>query len=296
MKSTESKFLASVVKHLQNEEDDPLTALIDEYMKKRNLPKYRHLRLDKIELDLRERVRPGGRLSPSTICGCERQAAFKFLGVMGKKRHDPEAEMIFEDGHWRHYKWGVIFMEMERILGRHRFRVIGIEIPITIDGLMIAGSLDVEIKIKVNGKWRRYVVDFKGANRFAFDKAYRERTPNPTYLRQLLTYMKSRKCKRGMLLFEGKDTNQFFVFPIKVNDSHWAEIRMWCRSILKQMESNKIPPKHPDCNKGNFLSMKCPYKSLCYGNYSDRQLAHHAYKDFPGLEALWEQGLEDAKG
>lgn len=288
--TADTKILANIVRHIQAEEEDPLTPLIDEYLLKRNLPKYRSRRLTKYEFDTEDRPRPGGRLSPSSLCGCERQAAFKFLGVEGVKRTDPDVELIFEDGHWRHHKWGYIFRDMEKVLGRKRFRVISIEEPIVIPGLYVAGSLDAVIAIKVNGRWRRYVVDFKGSNNFSFEKAYRDRSPDPTYQKQILAYLKGRKIRRGILLYDSKNTNNYYIFVVPMTEVAWAEVRLWCRRIVKQLEAQKLPPMHPDCKNGNFLYGRCAFKKICYGKLSDRQIRSEVYVDFPGVKALWEKG------
>lgn len=287
------RVLADMMKHLASSEDDPLTPLIDEYLTKRNLPKFRKKRLKEITLDLDDRPRPGGRLSPSAICGCERQAALKFLGVQGTKKVSPDQELIFDDGHWRHHKWGVIFLDMERVLGRDRFRVVEIEGPIILNKLYVAGHFDVEIRIKVKGKWVRYVVDFKGANKYAFDAAYRSRAPHPTYVKQLLTYMKARKCKRGILLYDSKDNQRFYAFFVKMEKKSWAEVRLWCKRVISQLDDEELPEKHPDCKQGNFLYGRCQFKRICFGNDSDRQIQRKVYKDFPGVDALWELGLEE---
>lgn len=291
--SANQRVLGDLLKHLNDTEDDPLTPLIDEYLVKRDLPKFRKKRLKSITLDLEDRPRPGGRLSPSSVCGCERQAVLKFLGVQGKKKISPDQELIFADGHWRHHKWGVIFQDMERVLGRHRFRVVEIEGPIILNGLYVAGNFDVEIKIKVKGKWLRYVVDFKGANKFSFDTAYRNRAPHPTYVKQLLTYMKARKCKRGILLYDSKDNSRFYAFFVNMESQAWAEVSLWCRSVVEQMEEEKLPPKHPECKKGNFLYGRCMFKSICFGNESNKQLQRRVYEDFPGVDALWELGVAE---
>lgn len=296
--SADSRILDNIVRSMQNSEDDPLTPLIDEYLLKRKLPKYANKRLKSITLDLEERPRPGGRLSPSSVCGCERQAAFKFLGVEGKARVDPDQELIFEDGHWRHHKWQTIFLDMEAVLGRNRFRVVCIEEPTITNSLYIAGHLDAEIKIKVNGKWRRYVIDIKGANNFAFEKTYRDRTPNPTYVKQLISYMKARKCRRGILLFDSKNTNVYYCFMFLMNDKDWGEVSLWCKSVIGYLEDQKLPPRHPDCDNGTFLYNRCPYRAKCFGKTPDRVIQREVYVNFPGVEALWEEGhaLVEAHG
>lgn len=290
VRSADTKILDNIVRSIQNEEQDPLTPLIEEYILKRDLPKYRKKRLKSVTIPLVDRPRPGGRLSPSNLCGCERQAAFKFLGVEGKFRTNPDQELIFEDGKWRHHKWQTMFKDMEKVLGRHRFRVVGVEHPVIIEGLYIAGSLDIEVKIKVKGKWVRYVIDFKGSNNFSFEKAYRDRAPDPTYKKQVITYGKGRKCKRAILLYDSKDKNKFYAFVVPVTAKAWAEVRLWCRRVVEQLEAQELPPMHPDCNNGNFLYGRCPYKALCYGSKSPKQIRREVYMDFPGVKKLWEKG------
>lgn len=282
-------MLGNMVKAMKDEPDDPLTTLIEEYLKKRKMPKYRHLLLSEITLNLQERSRPPGRLSPSSICGCERQAAFRFLGAPIDRGHNATQELIFADGHWRHHKWETFFKEMERILGRKRFRLVGIELDCAIPGLFVGGSLDAEVEIKVNGKWVRYIIDIKGANDYAYKATYNNRAPNPTYVKQLRSYMKARGCKRGILLFESKDKNTFFCFTYEFTNKSWGEIRLWCERVVKKLDEHKLPDKHEDCQNGKFLYGVCDYKPLCFGKRTDRQIAHEVYVDFPGVKAQWKR-------
>lgn len=291
--SPDSKILDRIVKSIASEEEDPFTPLLDEYLIKRNLPKYQDRRLKEITLDLRERPRPIGRLSPSSICGCERQAAFKFLGTEGKRRVDPDQELLFIDGHWRHHKWQTLFYDMEAVLGRKRFRVVHIEAPMVVEDLCIAGNLDIEVEVKVDGKWISYVIDFKGANTFAFDRTYREQAPDATYVKQLITYLAGRGKKRGILLYDSKNTNKTACYVVTMNDQQWGEIQAWCRRVLDQVKAKELPPIHPDCNNGTFLYNRCQYRSLCFGKTPPGQLTREVYVDFPGVKKLWKRGLKE---
>src|SRR4051812_24849656 len=191
--------LSQLIKHMSMEEQDPLTPLIDEYLIERDSSP---TRLTHYNVPLVARGRPGGRLSPSSIGGCRRQAAFKFLGVDGTRKLDPESELIFDDGNWIHHKWQARFRDMEAVLGAKRFKVLGIEKGITIPDLYIAGSYDALIKI--NGK--RYMIDFKSINSHGFGYVYREHKPKDAHIKQLITYCVAKNCKRGMLVYDCKDT------------------------------------------------------------------------------------------
>lgn len=287
--SDDVKMLGNMVKAMKDAPSDPLTPLIEEYLRKRKMPKYRDRLLDEFLLDLRDRPRPPGRLSPSSICGCERQAAFRFLGAPTNKKFDMGTELVFLDGHWRHHKWGVVFREMERVLGSDRLRVVDIELGVSIPELYIEGSLDMEIEVKDGKKWLSIIVDFKGANDYAFRKTYNERSPNPTYLKQLRTYVRARGKKRGILLYENKDKNGFFCFPIKVNDRLWGEIEAWCLRVIRKMEKRKLPEKHPECQSGRFLYGKCDYAELCFGKTGDKQVEKQVYLNFPGVREQWDK-------
>ncbi len=286
--SDDVKMLGNMVKAMRDAPVDPLTPLIEEYLMKRKLPEYQDLLLTEFTLDLRDRPRPPGRLSPSSICGCERQAAFRFLGAPSNRKFDMTLELIFADGHWRHHKWGVLFREMEQVLGSDRFRVVDVELQVSIPHLYIEGSLDIEIEIRVGKKWLSFIIDFKGANDYAFRKTYNDRAPSPTYLKQLRTYVKARGKKRGILLYENKDKNDFFCFPIKINDALWAEIEVWCKRVIKKLNKRKLPDKHPDCKGGKFLYGKCDFAELCFGAKGDKQIEKMVFLNFPGVQEQWD--------
>lgn len=292
----ERRILAAMLRHAKSAEQDPLTPLIDEYLIKREKPQWASKRIKEYTIPILPRVRPPGRLSPSGICGCERAAALKMCGVPGKKRTDPDVELIFEDGIWRHHKWGAIFTDMAKMFPS-RFRLISIEFRIEIRGLFITGHLDAHIQIKVGNEWIDYIIDFKGANEWAWSWAYKRRTPVPTHRLQLVTYIRGVrktgvKVDRGILLYDSKNFNRYYCFPVKFNISEWDEVRVWCRSVLRQVKRKKLPPMHPECDNGNFLANRCVYKHLCYGDMTDNQIERMAYREFKGIDTLWETGLE----
>jgi hypothetical protein len=123
--STETKVIARLLKNMaEATEGEPLSEAIEMYLLKRHRAK-RRLRSHTISMV--PRPRPHGRLSPSSLGGCKREAAFKFLGVEGQVKIDPDLELIFEDGNWRHHKWQALFLDMQAVLGRKNFRVVSFE-------------------------------------------------------------------------------------------------------------------------------------------------------------------------
>jgi hypothetical protein len=285
----DKKILSNLVKHF-SQEDDPLTPLIDKYFMVRNQPKYKDKRIKSIELDLEDRDRTPGRLSPSSICGCERQAALKFLGIEGRKRIDPEAEAIFDDGNWRHHRWQTNFTDMAALFPK-RIRTIAIEEPVRIDRFKVAGHLDVRIEIWWHDEWVPVIGDYKGANQMAYDYVTKQYRPKKEHARQLLSYMKAKKVRKGFVMYENKERQTYQIFWITMTKKLWAEVGEWCDSVLTQMDEKRLPPMHPDCNNGRFLYGKCQFKDLCFGNRSPSEIERMAYEGFDGTEAMWERFL-----
>ena len=282
------RILHNMIRHIKDAADDPFTPLIDLYLLKRlerDAP-----RLETV-IDLRPRYRPGKRLSPSSIGGCERAAVFQFAGIRGAKKINPDTELIFENGDWFHHKWQALFQDMELVLGSDVIEVLGIEEAMRIEDLFIAGHLDIRIKVKLDGKVREVVVDVKSINDRGFKEITANAAPNPKHEEQVTTYAIGKGVKYACLLYENKDTNQVAFYVFKVRKKVWDQVETWCRSVLDQLEAKKLPPKHPDCQKGNFNYERCPHRALCFGDLDRAQLRQMVYKDFPGAKKLWKEGL-----
>lgn len=287
-----SKILDKMMKSMNREDNDPLSPLIDRYLLRRERPEYAHLRLSGHEIDLKPRPRPLGRLSPSGLCGCERQAVFKFLGVEGKKKIDPDTQLIFEDGNWRHHKWQAIFKEMESILGSDVFRCLAIEQRSIIRKLFVAGHLDAIVEINYRGGWEKWVIDVKGINSYGFASIWQAQQPKEDHVRQLIAYMKAKKVRRGALLYEDKNTNRYIVFVITFSEEEWKEVRSWCKRVLKFLRHRELPRRHPECDNGTYLYDKCPYKGLCFGTKKEASIERAVFKDFTSIDDLWQRGLD----
>lgn len=271
--------------------EDFMSHLIDRYIFERALPENRHKRLTEYVIDLKPRNRPPGRLSPSSLGGCSRQSAFTFAGVKGAKRVDPELELIFEDGNWRHHKWQAIFQEMEAILGSDIFRCVSIEKQVTMRKLYVRGNSDAHLEIFDQGEWIPVIVDIKGINKFGFADVFNAQEPKQAHVRQLLAYMKAHKVDTGILLYDCKDDQRYTIFVIRMTPEAWADVKNWIKKLLDEMEHQKLPPMHPECNNGNYLYGKCPYRKLCFGRITNVDLERKLYKKFKGLDVAWEQGI-----
>jgi hypothetical protein len=280
---TDTAVLAKLIKNMKNAEHDPLRPLIDAY----HLEKRRSVeRLREYHIDMVERPRPGGRFSPSSIAGCERKSFFSFVGMPGRSRVDPDLEGIFDDGNWRHHRWQATFHDMEHVLGPDVFKVISIEEYVRIPRLYIAGSLDALVKME--GK--KWVIDFKGINDYGFKYVKQQGAPKIEHVHQLLTYMRARRVRRGILLYENKNNNTTLSFPIEFDPDKWAYIERWVGRVVKQMEREELPEKHVECVRGNFIFEQCAFADHCYGKRSSEKVRRAAYKRYKGVDEMWEHG------
>jgi hypothetical protein len=288
----ETKVIARLLKNMaEATEGEPLSEAIEMYLLKRHRAR-RRLRSHTISMV--PRPRPHGRLSPSSLGGCKREAAFKFLGVEGQVKIDPDLELIFEDGNWRHHKWQALFLDMQAVLGRKRFRVVSFESDAILPGLFVAGSLDVHIVVR----GVHYIIDIKGINDFGFKRVCIDQdAPMPKHIDQLVAYMKAKKVRRGIILYENKDKNQVKNFLVQYSKEQWKEVVTWCDSVINYMENERLPPRHVDCNKGQFGYRKCIFARICYGKQSGDEIRDMIYEGFTSVEMAWDDGfraLEEA--
>lgn len=286
MAAQDNKVIARLLKNMaEATEGEPLSEAIDRYLVKRHTSR-RRLRSHTITMV--PRARPGGRLSPSSLGGCKREAVFRFAGVKGKKKIDPDLELIFEDGNWRHHKWQALFLDMQAVLGRKNFRVVSFESDAILPGLYVAGSLDVHIVVK----GVHYIIDIKGINDYGFKRVCIDQdAPMPKHVDQLVAYMKAKKVPRGIVLYENKDKNHVKCFLVTYDKTKWREVVAWCDSVISAMENRRLPAKHEDCNKGQFGYRKCMYAKLCYGDATKEELTELVYGSFISVEAAWDDGF-----
>lgn len=287
MPASDNRVIARMLKNMQEAtEGEPLSEAIDNYLLKRDKS---HRRLRRHVITMVPRHRPAGRFSPSSLGGCHREAVFKFLGVKGKRRLDPDLELIFEDGNWRHHKWQALFLDMQKVLGRKNFRVVSFESDAILPDLYTAGSLDVHLVIA----GVHYIIDIKGINDFGFKRVCVDQVaPMPKHITQLTAYMKAKKIRRGIILYENKDKNHVKCFFVEYNKKDWRETVEWVETAVTALDNRRLPPKHPDCNRGQFAYRRCIFAGLCYGPMSHDELQKKSFKKFVSIDKSWEDGMQ----
>lgn len=281
-------MLSNLVKRMKNKHLDPLRPLIDEYILKRD---FAEERLESYPIDMASRPRPGGRISPSSVGGCQREAVFKYLGARGRRVIDPDSQLIFDDGNWRHHKWQATFYDMELVLGKDVFEVVSVEGVAKSRKLLTAGNFDAHVRI--NGD--DYVIDFKGANDAMFNRVNREDEPLEKHVMQLLLYMRTQKVAKGIIMYENKNNQLTKMFVITFDRDEWKTTVEWIEEVIKYLENERLPAKPTTCASGTFQFERCPYAKLCYGGKSHTEIRDMVYANFTSVDDLWRRGVRAAK-
>lgn len=264
------KILNSLIKNLKNQ-DNPLPALVDEYLFKRDKSPNR---LREYNIDMVPRHRPPGRIGASSVGGCQRLAIYKFLGVPGKYRLDPQLELKFEDGNWRHHKWQAMFEDMQLVLGEDRFKVLGVEERIEIPELKIVGHLDNRLHMEDFGE---VIVDIKGINDRGFLWLIQNAKPKEQHVSQILTYGKAKGLDKGIIIYDNKNDQSTKMWIVDNNEMAWVNVQAWVKDVLEYLEGKKLPKKHPDCKQGVYLWSKCPWSHICFGDHDEEKAERYVY-------------------
>lgn len=288
MPDDDKRILSRLMRNMHNRGEDPLTPIIDEYILTRDRS---DARVPDYHVSLVERIRPGGRLSPSSIGGCLRQAAFRFVAMEGRRKKDPQRELIFDEGNWHHAKWQYRMLDAQAVLGEDKIKVLATEGHVIIPELYIAGYTDNWLRLQLlNGKKRRFVVDWKSINDNGFQHVSRQDQPLEEHVKQLTTYGKGLGAKWGIILYDNKNNQEFKVFVIEFQNATWMEVAEWCEEVIRFLDNEELPPMHPDCDAGNFLYNRCAYAHHCFGTSTPVKIQRRMYKDFPGVEEAWQEG------
>lgn len=283
--NSDTAMLARLVRRMKNREQDPLRPLIDRYILERDKPGKE--RLEDYVIDMAPRPRPGGRISPSSIGGCQREAVLKFLGVRGKKKIDPDRELLFDDGNWRHHRWQATFLDMEKVLGKDVFEVVEIEGAAFLKRKFVAGNFDALIKIY----GVLYIIDFKGSNDAMFNRVHRDDMPLAKHIMQVLLYMKAKRVPRGIIMYDNKNNQLTKNFAVSFSAAEWEETQDWIDGVLGALERKRLPPKHHNCSSGNFQYERCPFAGLCFGGMDSTDLQDKVFRKFKSIEHSWQRGL-----
>lgn len=169
-----------------------------------------------------------------------------------------ELKRIFEEGNAVHEKWQRLFIragygkaeDMDRSQYNSEY-----ELSFTPDGI-------VRIPEFYNGKM---ILEIKSSNTYSFKPA----TSHPSGEKQMQLYMWLTGIKKGFVLMEDKNTQDFKVFvkdydPLIVAPfiDRLEQIQHYKRKVL---EEHKMVKRHEKCTSPNCkMAEACPMRDACY--------------------------------
>lgn len=121
------------------------------------------------------------------------------------------------------------------------------------------------------------VVDWKGEEtlvevKTTSDAVWNMRMVNNTVpgyqLVQLLIYMYVTNHSKGFFLTENKNTNEIFIFPVKMNDEYKALVESifdWMRTVKDNADNGELPTR--PFTKSSMQCKGCPVKNSCWEGY-----------------------------
>lgn len=178
--------------------------------------------------------------------------------------------LAFEGNTFFEYKTGKAITNMDSGTDRHKriqkaFVDAGIcienERKTVFDDPPIFGYVDSF----VSWKDTEYIVEIKTCNSDAFDRHKKTKTASSYHILQLLIYMKIYKRKKGVILYENKNTHDLLAIPINITQSHVDFVDYlfdWLKEVYSAWKDKTIPAV-PFKNNDIKICQACPVQEAC---------------------------------
>ena len=196
--------------------------------------------------------------SPSTIVfghgKCPRYWYLAFEGNTFYEEREGKSQANMESGTDRHARIQAA-MEGAGIM-------VANEEKVTFDDPPIFGFLDSIIKWKDS----EYLVEIKTQNQDAFERHKKSMTASTYHIVQLLMYMKIFKKKKGMVMYENKNTHDLLVIPININQKHVDFVDYlfgWMKEVYAAWKDKKLPEVPYKNNDVKVPCSSCPVQQAC---------------------------------
>ena len=117
------------------------------------------------------------------------------------------------------------------------------------------------------------IVEIKTARQESYDIRKSSNKPSPNHLLQLLIYMKLRKAKHGVFVYENKNDQELCLIPIEVSPKYIKIVDdafEWMRTVRKNFEDKKLPTR--PYTKSKPACKGCPVFDECWFNLGDGEV------------------------
>jgi CRISPR/Cas system-associated exonuclease Cas4 (RecB family) len=155
---------------------------------------------------------------------------------------------------------------------------LGNEIEILNDSPPIRGFADVEIM----WEGEEVIGEVKTTRQEAFFVRQATMKPSANHLFQILTYMKVRERNLGFLLYENKNSQEFLIIPIKMDEKNQNLIDNafdWMRRVYKAYEDDTTPNR--PLTQRSKICKACPFYEYCWSSEAPEGVIDIPLMDVP---------------
>lgn len=208
--------------------------------------------------ELRVKQRPKKNFSPSSLAysagggACPRYWHFKFAGEEQINDADAYAVANMKNGTLSHTR-------IQDAIEKSGIAV-DTEVKVISDDPPIFGYVDNIIK------WldEEMPAEIKTMREEAWQYRIKDNSAPEYHIIQLLIYMRLLKKKRGVFLYESKNTHALHAIPIEMTPAYEAWLDQafdWMRTVKKSFDDGELPTKPYRSN--SKVCKRCPFRETC---------------------------------
>jgi CRISPR/Cas system-associated exonuclease Cas4 (RecB family) len=141
----------------------------------------------------------------------------------------------------------------------------GMPVDIEVEMKMVDPPIRGYIDMMLEVEGEVVIGEFKTTRQEVFMIRQASMKPSAQHLIQILIYLKATQKKSGFLLYENKNTQEFLVIPVHLDEKNEAiieEVFEWLRMVYKNFEEGELP-KRP-FTKRNKTCKSCPIFDWCW--------------------------------
>jgi hypothetical protein len=198
--------------------------------------------------------------SPSSASACLRQQMLTYHGYKGAEVDDPYLKAIFDDGNWRHLRWHMIFIRMQRA---GLLKVVDIEKRLVYKPWLMGGTPDDVLDIPTEDGTVRVVVDTKGAHDDKFKSIVSTNAPVDGHEWQLHDYMVGLRLGRGILWYDNKNTQRYHELMVRRDPEIVRELRRRYKVLAESRDTGILPDHGCSMQPSDLIFKRCRQRLNC---------------------------------
>lgn len=232
------------------------------------LPKLDRYLIQKHAAEQESNERARGCIHPSELHKCVRAQVYHIIGAPENNESgaiDPKLARIFDNGHSVHARYQKYFTDMgitAKIIDGKTST--GVEVGLGIKELNVKGHADGILDMG-----ELIVIEIKSINERGFRELLKAK---PEHIRQTMLYMLKFKIKKGIVLYENKNTQETKEFLVIWDDKIIKELETRCATINYALINKQLPIREMCELPTDSAAKYCPYSRVCFTEKKFKEL------------------------